>query len=318
MSEKVNLIDQSTYNDRRNRDTDEGKDAATRITPRSSKFKNKHRKPEQQASLLDFVVKPRPKSQRQIKARKLQRPHLTITRSSYIVNKPKGKTRIDPKKKVTKLKRSVRSYRTLKKVERDIAEQEPEEEIQPEAIPVEQRVQELSLVEIPPTKVSPQGGETHSIHSRRFRSYCDNCTRPRLKELCLNLLKDLDRFQKRAFAKNEIKARAHPRLVLGFREALARLRIDKVKLLILATDCEICPGESGLDETIEGLKFQCQQGKVPYCFPLVRRELSYALQKRAQISCVAILDFDGANAIFADLLIELEDARAEYKRRTAL
>jgi len=51
---------------------------------------------------------------------------------------------------------------------------------------------------------------------------------------------------------------------------------------------------------------------------MIRRELSHALQKRAQISCVAILDFDGANATFADLLIELEDARAEYKRRTAL
>jgi len=75
-------------------------------------------------------------------------------------------------------------------------------------------------------------------------SYCDNCTRPRLKELSTQLLRDLDRFQKRAFAKNEIKARAHPRLVLGVREALARLRINKVKLLFLATDCEICPGES--------------------------------------------------------------------------
>lgn len=47
------------------------------------------------------------------------------------------------------------------------------------------------------------------------------------------------------------------------------------------------------------------------------KELSYALQKRAQICCVAILDFDGANATYADLLNEIEDARAEYKRRTA-
>nr|XP_017011884.2 selenocysteine insertion sequence-binding protein 2 [Drosophila takahashii] len=292
------------------------KDAATRITPRSSKYKNKHRKPEQQASLLDFLVMPRPKTQRQLKARKLQRPHLTI-RSNHLVTKPKGKTRLDPKKKITKLKKSVRIYRSLKKEKQEVEEQEPEEDIPPEAIQVEEQVQRITLIEESTDKDSPQTKEVHSIHSRRFRSYCDNCTRPRLKELTIKLLKDLDRFHKRAFAKNEIKARAHPRLVFGFREASARLRISKVKLLILATDCEICPGESGLDETIEALKFQCQQEKVPYCFPLVRRELSYALQKRAQISCVAILDFDGANATFTDLLSEIEDAREEYKRRTS-
>ncbi|KAH8361495.1 hypothetical protein KR084_006017, partial [Drosophila pseudotakahashii] len=292
-------------------------DMADKDTPRSSKYKNKHRKTQQQATLLDFLVKPRPKTQRQLKARKLQRPHLTITRSNHLVTKPKGKTRLDPKKKITKLKRSIRIYRTLKREEREVEEQDPEDDNQREAIPVEELVQKLSLIKESTDKDTPQAKEVHSIHSRRFRSYCDNCTRPRLKELNIKLLKDLDRFQKRAFAKNEIKARAHPRLVFGFREALARLRICKVKLLILATDCEICPGESGLDDTIEGLKFQCQQHKVPYCFPLLRRELSYALQKRAQISCVAILDFDGANATFTDLLSEIEEARSEYKRRTS-
>ncbi|XP_016969042.1 selenocysteine insertion sequence-binding protein 2 [Drosophila rhopaloa] len=317
-SEKINIINQSTYQQINKKDDE---DLPTTSTPRSSKYKNKHRKPEQQASLLDFVVKPRP-SQRQIKARKIRKPHLTITRSSHILSKPKGKTRLDPKTKVSKLKKSVRCYRTLKRTKREVAEGEAEEvvgncpAIHEELNSVEQHVQELSLNE-PISEVDTQPKDINSIHSRRFRSYCDNCTRPRLKELSIQLLKDLDRFQKRAFAKNEIKARAHARLVVGFREALARLRINKVKLLLLATDCEICPGESGLDETIEGLKFQCQQQKVPYCFPLVRRELSYALHKRAQISCVAILDFDGTNAIYADLLNEIEDARAEYMRRVA-
>jgi len=59
----------------------------------------------------------------------------------------------------------------LKKAERDVVQQEPEEEIQPESIPVEQQVLELSLAEIPTPKVSPQGEEIHSIHSRRFRRY---------------------------------------------------------------------------------------------------------------------------------------------------
>ncbi|XP_017018430.1 selenocysteine insertion sequence-binding protein 2 [Drosophila kikkawai] len=309
-SEKINLIDERTYKKLQE------KDNGAKITPRSAKYKNQHRKAEQQPTLLDFVVKPR-QTQRQIKARKLRkRPHLTITRCSYVAPKAKGKTRLVPKKKVTRLKKSIRRFRTLKRADGE-TEEIPQEDHSEEYPSVELQLQKLSLDEIT-KEASVEPKKVHSIHSRRFRSYCDNCTRPRLKQLAIQLLKDLDRFQKRAFAKNEIKARAHPRLVLGIREALARLRIRKVRLLLMATDCEICPGESGLDETIENLKELCQQQRVPYCFPLARRELSYALQKRAQISCVAVLDYDGAQEVYSDLLGELEAAREEYKRLTAV
>ncbi|KAH8342294.1 hypothetical protein KR059_000376 [Drosophila kikkawai] len=327
-SEKINLIDERTYKKLQE------KDNGAKITPRSAKYKNQHRKAEQQPTLLDFVVKPR-QTQRQIKARKLRkRPHLTITRCSYVAPKAKGKTRLVPKKKVTRLKKSIRRFRTLKRADGE-TEEIPQEDHSEEYPSVELQLQKLSLDEIT-KEASVEPKKVHSIHSRRFRrfvlsesqpnllispfplSYCDNCTRPRLKQLAIQLLKDLDRFQKRAFAKNEIKARAHPRIVLGIREALARLRIRKVRLLLMATDCEICPGESGLDETIENLKELCQQQRVPYCFPLARRELSYALQKRAQISCVAVLDYDGAQEVYSDLLGELEAAREEYKRLTAV
>lgn len=49
----------------------------------------------------------------------------------------------------------------------------------------------------------------------------------------------------------------------------------------------------------------------------MRRELAYALHKRAQISCVAILDFDGANETFKQLLKELDVASYQYKCLTA-
>ncbi|XP_034657678.1 selenocysteine insertion sequence-binding protein 2 [Drosophila subobscura] len=309
-SDKLNIIDHSTF---QNIQKDVAQ-TAPRL-PRSAKYKNKHKKQEQQCTLFDFVVKSR-QTQKQQKAKKLKRPHLTITKPLYAA-KRKGKTRLNPKKKVTGLKKLICSYRRLKKLKMSTVQRPNCEE------GLTSKLDCLSLAAAATATQEEQKEEQlaekiHPIHSRRFRSYCDNCTRPQLKQLTIQLLKDLNRFQQRAYAKNEIKARAHPRFVLGIREASARLRIQKVKLLILATDCEICPGERGLDETIDGLKDLCQQQTVPYCFPLVRRELSYALQKRAQISCVAILDYDGANATFNDLLIELEDARAEYKRLTAV
>ncbi|EDV41154.1 uncharacterized protein Dana_GF10874 [Drosophila ananassae] len=325
-SEKINIIDQKTYENILNKENV----TSSKRTPTSSKYRKKHKNMER-PTLLDFVIQPR-QPQRQIKATKLRGPHLTIAKRSFILTKPqrKGKTRLNPKKKVTKLKKSIRNYRTLKKEKKAEETQEmPSEDLAPATQNskqdfkelVENQLQNLSLKEFidkGTLDITPQIKTIHSIHSRRFRSYCDNCTRPRLKDLTIQLLKELDRFQKRAFVKNEIKARAHPRLVLGFNEALANLRIKKVKLLLLATDCEKCPGENGIDELIEGLKFQCQQHNVPYCFSLVRREFAYALQKRAHIACVAVLDYDGANAVFADVLHELEDARKEYKRLTAL
>lgn len=83
----------------------------------------------------------------------------------------------------------------------------------------------------------------YPLYSNLFPSYCDNCTTARLKELTTQLLKDLERFQSRAYGNNEIKARAHPRFVVGFREALSRLHINKVRLLLLAPDCEECTAQ---------------------------------------------------------------------------
>ncbi|XP_023173243.2 selenocysteine insertion sequence-binding protein 2 [Drosophila hydei] len=334
-SDKINIIDQSTYHILKE---DNGK----RKVLRSSKYKNKH-KEEPKLSLLDFLTVPRQKQKQQ------KRPHLIIARKSVsLQTKHKGKTRLHPKRRIARLKRIIRNYRSLRQHNVD-NETKYTEEIQKSSETEEphkltlcvtanendRREQNLALNYVVPNPLqviedlkcltlneeksekATLSTPKHKIHSRRFRSYCDNCTTPRLKELTTQLLNDLDRFQKRAYAHNEIKARAHPRLVVGFRESLSRLRINKVKLLILAPDCENCPLPGGLDDTIDELKSVCQQQKVPYCFSLMRRELAYALHKRAQISCVAILDFDGANETFKQLLKELDVASYQYKCLTA-
>ncbi|XP_017863339.1 PREDICTED: uncharacterized protein LOC108613992 [Drosophila arizonae] len=352
-SDKVNIINQSTYQILK-----EGNGASRRKLLHSSKYKNKHNV-EQKLSLFDFLTVPRQKQKHQ------RRPHLIIARKSVsLQTKRKGKTRLHPKRRIARLKRIIRNYRSFKQhivdshtkcVEQEqkasecvslgfdetnvnsilqqkvhnlafcvtgnenkVIEQNPSahQNVEPIALQVIEDLKCLSLDEGTSKKVALPT-PTHKIHSRRFRSYCDNCTTPRLKELTTQLLNDLDRFQKRAYAHNEIKARAHPRFVVGFRESLSRLRIYKVKLLILAPDCEICPIPGGLDDTIDELKSVCQQQNVPYCFSLMRRELAHALYKRAQISCVAILNYDGANETFKQLLQELDVASYQYKCVTA-
>ncbi|KAH8397449.1 hypothetical protein KR222_004491 [Zaprionus bogoriensis] len=313
---KVNIIDESTYQSiKRN----SGEPSAR--TLRSAKYKQKHKQQQQQkCSLLDFLVVPR-KQQGKGNKQQQQRVNFNVARKSvHFPTKRKGKTRLIPKLRVSRLKRIIRGHRKWK--QRVVALKSLE--VQPPA-PCElpAQLQRLSLSEKEQANAVTEKQHTdlekipakhaaHKIHSRRFRSYCDNCTTARLKELSTQLLRDLQRFQARAFANNEIKARAHPRYVLGFREAWSRLRIHKVRLLLLAPDCEECSVEGGLDDTIEELKRACREQSVPYCFSLLRREMAYTLRKRAQICCVAVLDYDGANETHRQLLQELHEARTLY------
>ncbi|KAH8307076.1 hypothetical protein KR044_004494 [Drosophila immigrans] len=322
-SGKLNIINQNTYEDLKN----ENGQCAPK-TLRSAKYKNKHKK-EKQCSLFDFITVSRKQQKQQKNVNKRKRPNLIIARNSFSCRpKRKGKTRLIPKIRITRLKRIIRNYRKLKQKtaahHNDVDQLEETfggmfiEQSNQHTNHLNKKVEEkLDTLVHAMKPLSDTMTATHQIHSRRFRSYCDNCTTKRLKELTTQLLNDLERFQKRAFANNEIKARAHPRLVVGFREALSRLRINKVKLLLLAPDCEICPAEGGLDNTIDELKSVCQQQHVAYCFSLMRRELAFALHKRAQISCVAILDHDGANDTFKQLLHELKEARQLYRALTA-
>lgn len=75
--------------------------------------------------------------------------------------------------------------------------------------------------------------------------YCNTCSTPDLKKYTDLLLRELNHFQRRAHAQNEIKAKAHRRFVVGFREVQNHLRINKVRLVVVATDCENCEGEQG-------------------------------------------------------------------------
>lgn len=78
----------------------------------------------------------------------------------------------------------------------------------------------------------------HHFFDSSLRRYCDNLTSPALTALTEALLRDIFRFQDRAYNKNEIKARSQRRYVVGFKESMRQLNIGKVKLLIIAPDLE--------------------------------------------------------------------------------
>lgn len=67
-----------------------------------------------------------------------------------------------------------------------------------------------------------------------------------------------------------------------------------------------------MDQTISAIKTVCHDQHVPIAFPFERRKLAYILYKKASISCIGILDYDGARDIFSQLLVALKEAQEAY------
>ncbi|XP_013107026.1 selenocysteine insertion sequence-binding protein 2 [Stomoxys calcitrans] len=299
MSDKFKVIDHVTFEQLQQ----SSKSAiATSAVPkiRNAKYKRMAAAADSGFNLLQFVKKA-DRGGKQAKKRKHKVTKRILDERFKHSFRKKGKQRENGSKlKISRLKKSVLRYRQLKR---------NQEKMQDEIVT---QLEGLKLVaNNAPTEVA---SEKSRIHSGRFRDYCENCTTPTLKQHTERLLRELNRFQRRAYVQNEIKARAHRRLVIGFREVQNFLSISKVKLVIIATDCERCEGTAGLDETISNIKRLCHDQQIPICFPLQRRQLSYMLYKKASISCIGILDYDGARETFQQLLVALNDAREMYRK----
>ncbi|XP_073837328.1 SECIS-binding protein 2 [Musca autumnalis] len=301
MSEKFKLIDHETF-ESIHQSTSSASNRITKI--RNAKYKRMTGS--NGFNLLEFV-----------KPRKIDKKSSKNNSSRKVVDvryrnniKKKGKQREDGrKKKVNRLKKSILRYRLMKRNQEKLKE-ELTNQTEAEIV---QQIDSLTLI--------PQQNNEHTelievkgrIHSNRFRDYCENCTTSCLEKHTEHLLRELNRFQRRAYAQNQIKAKAHRRFVFGFREVRNFLCINKVKLVIVATDCERCEGEVGLDETISALKKQCQDQQVPIVFVFRRRQLAYITYKKASISCIGILDYDGLRDTFTELLEALKEARKQYQ-----
>lgn len=240
----------------------------------NKEVKNKHfRATQVEFALTDFVVKKDVK--RKPKPRRIS--------GTTVQALKKGKVREIPKRKsLSKLKRAIVDIREKRKKDLEplslVGESQEKETLPPIVLPLPATL----TVNLP------------IPYSRKFRSYCDHCNLPDISSNAEKLLLELFRFQDRAYERNQLKAQAHRRYVVGIKEVERSFTINKLKYLLIATDLEPSPGKGGLDESVERLKDTCKDKSVPYCFPLQRRKIGYLLYKKAPISCVGIWDFDGA------------------------
>ena len=94
--------------------------------------------------------------------------------------------------------------------------------------------------ETKPEGVSPEVYEKakQSLHSRKFRAYCNMFVSKELHGHVIALMKELHRFQDRLYHTDRVKYQTKRRYVHGIKDALSYLRINKVVLIILSPDIE--------------------------------------------------------------------------------
>ena len=154
---------------------------------------------------------------------------------------------------------------------------------------------------------------THLIHCNYYRDYCNQCVTDEIDHLATSLLAEIVRFQDRMHAKDPQKASIKRRYCCGLREVEKYLTIKKVKCLLVAPDIQKIMTNGVLDQTVHKLIEKSQETETPIVFCLTRKQLGYLCKKRANISCVAILNPSGADETFKSLIQSAMDSKKEYE-----
>ena len=153
----------------------------------------------------------------------------------------------------------------------------------------------------------------NSIHSNRYRSYCQQVVDDTIDKLATSLLLDLIRFQDKMHQKDPQKAQSRRRFCCGFREAFKYLTLKKVKCFIVAPDVQMIVKDGVLDQTLDKLTAEARESGTPVVFALTRTQLAYVCRRpKAKISVIAILNPDGSNETFKQLIEESDRARDSY------
>lgn len=258
----------------------------------------------------------------------------------------KGKVREVPKpKQLTALKKTIVHSRETRKANINHPENEFGTGFINDPEPTKKDNDEDHETETVPQSLSSSSKPNiqNGPFSRKFRTYCNNLISPELCDATESLLRDIFRFQDRAYNKNEIKARAHRRFVVGFKETQRQLEIDKLKLLVIAPDLEPTSTEQfegsdprnrngfhfniifnfeylvgGLEALVEQIKAKCDEKEIPYVFSLKRWKLGRILLKKVPVSCVGIINADGSEENFAKVKVLLREQRNLFNKTTNL
>jgi selenocysteine insertion sequence-binding protein 2 len=131
-----------------------------------------------------------------------------------------------------------------------------------------------------------------------------------IRQLSEELLQKLVTFQERSHLANPIKAKAHKRYVVGFKELMKHLLAKQLTLIVIAPDIE---PKQCLDEMVLDVQKNADLLQVPVVYSLKRRKLGWILHKKVPVCAIGVFSFDGCGTIVEKLLNLVEIESENYK-----
>ncbi|XP_076758474.1 uncharacterized protein LOC143427872 [Xylocopa sonorina] len=151
-------------------------------------------------------------------------------------------------------------------------------------------------------------------HSRNFREYCTNMLTAGLNNSLEAFLQEIARLQKRLYERNPNKSKYKRRYYSGFKQVRKRIELRKLKFVIVAPDIEKVELDDGLDDQIDKLLDACRRENVVFCFGLRRRKLGYYTHGKGFAGCIGIVNYNGTELLFKNVLTELVHARNAFEK----
>jgi selenocysteine insertion sequence-binding protein 2 len=174
-----------------------------------------------------------------------------------------------------------------------------------------------SQLQTPYSHQMPESNIKQQIHDAGFREYCSQLIDRQLDELCIQLLLTLKRFQdrkKQQFQSNPERARCKRRFVHGIREVTKHLRLQRLKCVLIAPDCQSIESQGGLNDALEKIINLCKEQNIPYIFTLNRQKLGRCLNKISRISTIGIFDYSGVDQIYKQIVEITNENQRAYKQ----
>ncbi|XP_003426589.2 selenocysteine insertion sequence-binding protein 2-like [Nasonia vitripennis] len=150
--------------------------------------------------------------------------------------------------------------------------------------------------------------------SRGFREYCTNTINPQLNEALEKFIAELSRLQRNLYNRDNAKGRYRRRFYAGFREIEKRLKLNKVKLALVAPNLDKSKDDDGeLDKMVHRFIDSCRRHEVPVVFGLSRRKLGYLTHGKGFVSCIGVANYEALEDKLEEALKNVVEARNEFR-----
>lgn len=151
----------------------------------------------------------------------------------------------------------------------------------------------------------------HPVHKMSFREYCDHMITPEVDSAVKTLVTMLVKFQERQYQRDPIKAKIRRRYVCGLKEATKLM--TKMSCVIVAPDIQRSRGPGLLDEVVAKMLNRARESGVPLIFALSLKMLGKLCHKSVPVSCIGIINYQGAQDVFNQLMELVPAAKAKYQ-----